>query len=383
MNTERPRNLELDSKNRFKIDYCPCGKSNKDGKFVPYRGYENNGYCHACIKCFPPEIEQTEHPVKVKYNYKSKSISFIKNDKLIDSLNNYDENNFVRFLISVFGNKVAGELITRYFIGTSNYWTGATIFWQIDLNGKIRTGKIMQYNPVKGNRIKEPINKISWVHKNINEFNLKQCLFGEHLIKEKGSENKIIAIFESEKTAIISSVFFPGFICMSVGGKEGLKAEKLSVLKGRRIILYPDIEAFDKWSEIARDFSQFAKITVSNKLEKYADENEKSQKLDIADYIINSIKSESISQIKEPEIIERTVRQYSENWSNEITELEKYFNSISLSNSPVKINEYTNILNPHTFVESHLNTLKTNNGNEKYYPFLIRLNQFAEQMKLT
>ena len=39
--------LELD-KNRFRVKHCPCDKSNKDGKFVPFEEYENRGYCHSC-----------------------------------------------------------------------------------------------------------------------------------------------------------------------------------------------------------------------------------------------------------------------------------------------------------------------------------------------
>ena len=42
----------------------------------------------------------------------------------------------------------------------------------------------MLYDPTTGKRVKEPFNHISWVHKVIKqpEFELKQCLFGEHLL---------------------------------------------------------------------------------------------------------------------------------------------------------------------------------------------------------
>ena len=36
--------LKFDKK-RFRVKLCPCGKDNKDGKFVPYVGFENKGYC--------------------------------------------------------------------------------------------------------------------------------------------------------------------------------------------------------------------------------------------------------------------------------------------------------------------------------------------------
>jgi hypothetical protein len=43
------------------------------------------------------------------------------------------------------------ELIAQFYIGTSKHWPGATIFWQIDHQGRIRTGKIMLYDPRGGN----------------------------------------------------------------------------------------------------------------------------------------------------------------------------------------------------------------------------------------
>ncbi|MDD2245278.1 MAG: DUF6371 domain-containing protein, partial [Dysgonamonadaceae bacterium] len=74
-----------------------------------------------------------------------------------------------------------------------NYALGATkngsvIFWQIDIKGNVRTGKIMQYNPATGKRIRHKSGAINWVHNilkrrdpNYTNFNLDQCYFGEHL----------------------------------------------------------------------------------------------------------------------------------------------------------------------------------------------------------
>jgi hypothetical protein len=76
-----------------------------------------------------------------------------------------------------------------------NYALGATnskevIFWQIDIHGKVRTGKIMQYNSITGKRIKHQNGAIDWVHNKLKktgalpeDFNLQQCFFGEHLLK--------------------------------------------------------------------------------------------------------------------------------------------------------------------------------------------------------
>ncbi|MBK9025621.1 MAG: hypothetical protein IPL69_17065 [Saprospiraceae bacterium] len=45
---------------------------------------------------------------------------------------------------------------------------------------------------------------------------------------------------ESEKTAIIASVYLPQFTWLASGGKAGLTKDKLEVLKGRNVNLYPD-----------------------------------------------------------------------------------------------------------------------------------------------
>ncbi len=38
------------------------------------------------------------------------------------------------------------------------------VFWQVDVKGRIRTGKIMLYDPKTGHRVKEPHSYVCWVH---------------------------------------------------------------------------------------------------------------------------------------------------------------------------------------------------------------------------
>jgi hypothetical protein len=224
-----------------------------------------------------------------------KPVSFIPVEAFKASLTptSFEANHFVKFLISLFGANITNELVGRYFIGTSKHWDGATVFWQIDTQGKVRTGKIMLYNPITGKRVKEPFNHIQWVHKALRkpEFELRQCLFGEHLLIDK---TKPVAIVESEKTAIIASVYFPQFIWLAAGNKDGLNAEKCSILKGRNIILFPDCSlskdgkptVFEHWSSKAKEFSQLVTFIISDLLERKATEAEKEQGLDLADYLI-------------------------------------------------------------------------------------------------
>lgn len=53
-------------KNRKRVKQCPCGKSNKDGKFVPFKSYQDKGFCHSCGRTFLPEQSKTEFNQLVK-----------------------------------------------------------------------------------------------------------------------------------------------------------------------------------------------------------------------------------------------------------------------------------------------------------------------------
>ena len=275
--------LEFDKK-RFRIKHCPCGKSNKDGKFTPFKGYDDKGYCHSCSKTFLPELQKKEN---MKFEPDVKQVSLISFDLVEKSLK--ANNNFLIYLNSLFGKETAEQLKNRYKIGSSKHWNGATVFWQIDHFRKVRTGKIMQYDATTGKRVKEPYSLIQWVHTalNLKDYNLSQCLYGLHLIAENGSQNKPIAIVESEKTAIIASIFFPKYIWLATGGKEGLTAERLQPLAGRKVILFPDLNGFDLWKEKAKHLINISDITVSDYLQKRVSENEVKQGYDLADYLTN------------------------------------------------------------------------------------------------
>jgi hypothetical protein len=222
----------------------------------------------------------------------------------------YYNNNFVHFLGKYFGDDTALRLAELYKIGTSKHWPGATIFWQIDANDKVRTGKIMLYNPTDGHRVKQPFNHISWAHTLLSSsstgsssghsgkqtatatatFQLKQCFFGEHLLHT--DPFKTVAIAESEKTAVIASFFYPRYIWLASGSLEGLNWDKCKVLKDRRVILYPDVNGYSKWRQKAREMNlrlPAARFTVDDTLERTANWYERRQGIDIADRWIDQL----------------------------------------------------------------------------------------------
>jgi len=188
------------------------------------------------------------------------------------------------------------------------YAIGATrakevVFWQIDIEGKIRTGKVMKYNPITGHRIKHENGSINWIHTLLKkdgtlpcDFNLVQCFFGEHLLRENPTNP--VAIVESEKSAIIGAGVMPNLVWLAAGNLNGLSIDKCKVLKGRTVILYPDLKAFDKWSEKAKEIQKVVgcKISVSDLLEQVATDEERENGFDIVDYLIRDMKEPTIRQ---------------------------------------------------------------------------------------
>ena len=233
---------------------------------------------------------QSNKPQLLKIAPIKKPMFTIPIEQLDATLTNYHNNNFALILLKLFGESEAVKLLTRYEIGTSKKWHGANIFWQIDANGIVRTGKIMLYNTETNKRVKQPFDHISWVHKDIltDTHELKQCFFGEHLINQYKS--KPIAIVESEKSAIICSYFLPEYNWLSAGNINGLSIDKFNVLQGRKVILFPDLnKGFEIWQQKLIEFKHIAEVSISDYLKRIATPEQNANGLDLADYLIETI----------------------------------------------------------------------------------------------
>ena len=368
-------------------------ESNCGHHYTPKQYFQDNNISFDTPKAYKPR-PVTPQP---------KPVSFIPVEVFKASLKAHETNHFVQFLINLFGVEVASQLVSRYFIATSKHWNGATVFWQIDTQGKVRTGKIMLYNPTTGKRVKNLELPVYWVHKALKqpEFELRQCLFGEHLLIDK---TKPVAIVESEKTAVIASVYLPQFIWVAVGSITNLNAEKCSILKGRTVTLFPDLNGFDKWSSKAKELSHLATFTVSDLLERKATEAERKQGVDLADYLIKY--DYKAFALPEPEATEpppavqplvevkpfeqpepvyyfnKPEQPKPENWEQDITDLENYFAGIAISTQPIKLNKCSTITNCSLFIESHFATVKANNGKRTFLPYLNRLQELKQVLTI-
>lgn len=278
---------------------CPeCGHKkvftryidNDSGEYVD----DHVGRCSREVKCgyhyFPKQYLQDSPESRKARDWFRRPlppppVSYIAPDIFQASLSHYGQNHFITFLRNHFGLAITIDLMIKYFIGTSKHWPGATVFWQLDYHCKIRTGKIMLYNPDTGKRVKEPYKHINWVHSvmQIKDFNMKQCLFGEHLLTKTKSP---VAIVESEKTAIIASVYLPEYTWLATGSLSNLTIDKCKALSGREVVLFPDLNAYDKWKAKAAECQRWMKIKVSDFLEKHATDEDRVKGLDLADYLL-------------------------------------------------------------------------------------------------
>jgi hypothetical protein len=88
---------------------------------------------------------------------------------------------------------------------------------------------------------------------------------------------------------LIASVYLPSFIWLAVGSLSNLTPDKCLALKDRKVVLYPDLNANDKWKGKAEAFKSFADFTVSDLLEKQASDDDKTNGLDLADYLLGCV----------------------------------------------------------------------------------------------
>lgn len=167
-----------------------------------------------------------------------------------------------------------GKVLEAYHLGT-NRRNGMTIFWQIDEQQRVRTGKMMLYRQ-DGHRDRETRYNFDWVHSALSRhwdderhemtydppypfpdiFDPSkqepiQTLFGMHLLNAYGQTGQV-NIVESEKTAIIMAIAYgnhSGDVWMACGGIEMLSRERLApiIKQHRRIVLYPDRDGIDRW----------------------------------------------------------------------------------------------------------------------------------------
>ena len=354
----------------------------------------------------------------------------------------YEQNVFIQNLLSrvpfPFEPEDLEKVVSLYYLGSvkNGYRAGGITFPFIDQRGNIRAIQVKQFderNHTTGTDFLHSIIDKHFQKKSqpvpewlkgykTNEIKVS-CLFGEHNLNKY--PHNPIALVEAPKTAVYGTLYF-GFpeqatnlLWLAVYNLSSLNFDKCKALKGRDVYLFPDLskdgKAFELWSEKAKELErkiQGSKFTVSELLEKKANEDERVKGCDLADYLIKqdwrtfqplqltepqtAIEPEAITESEkgekgEPEKTnifcteqEQPTEIIKNETSNfwEIEELEAFFNRVTLPTKPIRLNQCSLINNPRLFIDGHLATVKYNNGNRTFLPYLKRLQELKQILTL-
>jgi hypothetical protein len=260
-------------KNIFKC--FGCGKSGDAVQFV--MEFEKKGFPEAIeiiagITGAAIELHKDAKNVRRKQArlnnnaVKTQPFDFIPLSHLNYSSTGVTTNGLTAKIASLVSEDVMLEVLGEYHININGNYLN---YPQIDYNGNLRTSKAILY---KG---EHRTNSITWLHSELKKqgklpdnFRLKQCLTGEHLLSK--DKDKPVAIVEGQSTMIFMAALaaasikyhikqfscFSDFIWLSTGGADGINwcdEHILKALKGRNVYMFPDAGFYDKWFQHAEE----------------------------------------------------------------------------------------------------------------------------------
>lgn len=342
--------IDLKKKGVRYLGLCPFHQDRHLGSFVVYP----KGNCYKCFQCgakggvvdFLKNHEKLSFPDAIrwlgkKYNIetdmqdfkytppppprpKPEPLKMLVLPKYImaKTLLNVDQSTLVRWIKTGINwdplqRSRIDDVMRDYCVGCSRQ--GMTVFWQMDEQGRLRTGKMMRYRE-DGHRDKSQGYNFDWIHSalvrhrdpatgkmtdeppyphpdlyNPDRQEMKSCYFGLQLLDRYKTKNvsQTVCIVESEKTAILMAIAYGNNtkqVWMACGGLENLSPEKLApiTVQGRHVILYPDRDGIDKWKAKKAALGLLTVDVDTTPVTKWWRE-EDGPKADIADVIIRNL----------------------------------------------------------------------------------------------
>jgi hypothetical protein len=132
----------------------------------------------------------------------------------------------------------------------------------------------MLYDETTGKRVKgNSGSRITWVHSviSLQDFHLRQCLFGEHFIDLPGSSNQICLVW------------------LATGGIKNLREETYAVLAHCNVLIFSDLGAEDIWRKKKESIPALRTALILPMLRDGASEEDVRQGLDVTDFILGDI----------------------------------------------------------------------------------------------
>ena len=387
-----------------------------------------------------PKPQHTPEPVFFDFDTFKQTLQPERYEK-----NTFIQNLFYRVQFPFEADEVT-KVIQLYRLGTvaNGYRAGANTFPFIDIKGNVRAVQVKQFDEQNHTTGTDFLHSIIEKHHTRNNKPLPEwleaytkqdkrisCLFGEHLLSKYHSNP--VALVEAPKTAVYGTLYFglpetpESLIWLAVYNKSSFSFDKLKVLQGRFVYVFPDLSkdgnTFKEWETKAKEYESRlpgTRFIFSDLLEQLAPERDKSEGNDLADFLIKQDwrlfrkrniqeqppqpEPEKVTKVTkvthqqniifshvEPllkvevfktERIEQPIKEQPQNWSDDIAELENYFANIELPTQPVKLNRCSTITDCSLFIESHFAAVKANNGNQTFLPYLKRLQELKQVLKL-
>ncbi len=354
----------------------------------------------------------------------------------------YENNVFIQNLLSrvpfPFDADDVTKVIQLYRLGTitNGYRAGANTFPFIDINGNIRTIQVKQFDEKNHTTGTDFLHSIiekhctrnhsplpEWLDAYKKQEKLVSCLFGEHLLGKYPTNP--VGLVEAPKSAVYASLYFGSpqrstdLVWLAVYNLSSLTLEKCQVLKGRKVILFPDLsvdgKAYRLWEQRASELNKSipgSEFIISDLLETNASDADRERGLDLADYLIRmdwrafrpritvperkvvlpattAVKevAEQIEVIEPPSQIQPEVQlpeYHYHSFRNErkkdwvvwpVEELVAFFDEVVLPESAIQLDTATQIVDVRKFINAHIDVVKANNGNPSFIPYLDRLNK--------
>lgn len=326
--------------------------------FVDEPKYNFNLQCNILEQKYFSDTTSTKVLEPIKMKPKNIEPVYFDFETFKRTLKGYEQNTFIQNLLQTvqfpFNTDEVTKVIEQYRLGTitKGYRAGAITFPYIDKTDNIRAVQVKQFNEQNKTSATDKLDKVilnglrkdnkhipDWLISYIDygtDNGYFNCLFGEHLLNRFPLNP--IALVEAPKTAIYGTLYFgspdvpKNLIWLAVYNESSFNFDKLKVLEGRDVFVFPDLSkdgsTFKKWQDKAKDYETRLPATrfiFSDLLEQLADEQQRLQGADLADVLIRlnakdfrKVKKKSYEQFTYAERILTGLRLFS---VHELTEM--------------------------------------------------------------